>query len=68
MAEPFEATRLPELPTWNDDYAEVARDLVIAVQGFVYHGAEIDAIMHALRWLRANPEAAAVLLTHGLED
>jgi len=67
MTQPFEALNLPEIPTWDDDYADVTRDLVIAVQGSVFHGYTTDAIMHTLRWLRANPQHAAVLLTHGLE-
>jgi hypothetical protein len=68
MTEPFEAKSLPELPTWNDAYADTARDLLTAVNGFVYLGAGSDAVMLAIRWLRANPESAELLLTHGIED
>ncbi|MEU4558601.1 hypothetical protein AB0F72_09425 [Actinoplanes sp. NPDC023936] len=60
-AEPFEATRLPELPI-DDVTREAFSDLMTAVAGFPYPGDKSNALAYGLRWLRANPDRADVLL------
>ena len=60
--EPHEARRLPELPDGGPALRGAFNALLIAVNGFPYAGESADAIAYTLRWLRANPEAADVLL------
>jgi hypothetical protein len=64
MVEPFEARRLPELI--GDEVPTELRDefnnLLIAVNGSPYYGERSDAIVLTLRWLRANPDQADILL------
>jgi hypothetical protein len=60
--EPYEAMRLPELPTEDKELSSAIRDLMVAVAGFPYPGATADGIVLALRWMRANPDRAHVLL------
>ncbi|GAA0495203.1 hypothetical protein Ade02nite_19060 [Paractinoplanes deccanensis] len=59
--EPYEALRLPELPV-TDQLRDAYSDLLTAVCGMPYPGGNADAIAYALRWMRANPERADVLL------
>lgn len=59
--EPFEARRLPELPD-TPAMRQAFTDLLVAVNGFPYQGDTANAIAYTLRWLRANPLAAAALL------
>lgn len=59
--EPFEATRLPELPD-HPRVSEAFTDLMTAVAGFPYPGDKSNALAYGLRWLRANPDRADVLL------
>ncbi len=60
-AEPFEAHRLPELPT-SPEMILAFTDLVTAVAGMPYQGAIADSLAFGLRWLRANPGRADALL------
>jgi hypothetical protein len=60
-AKPFEARRLPELPV-TDDMRLAFSNLLTATNGSPYAGTSADAVSYALRWMRANPEQADVLL------
>lgn len=61
VTEPFEARHLPELED-SPERRDAFTSLVIAVNGFPYVGDATNAIAYTLRWLRANPEQADVLL------
>ncbi len=52
---------LPPLPP-GDDYSRTLSDLVGRVNGFVYPGERADAVIAAVRHLRADPELARALL------
>jgi hypothetical protein len=60
-AKPYEARRLPDLPE-SDEMKVAFSNLLTAVNGFPYTGSKSDAVYDALRWMRANPEHADVLL------
>lgn len=62
MTEPYEARRLPEVDTDTPAVADAARNLLTAVNGFPCPGESADALMYGLRWMRANPNRADVLL------
>jgi hypothetical protein len=51
--EPYEATRVP----WDmtDTEAEALREVLTAVNGFVYTGISSAAVIAALAWLREHP-------------
>ncbi len=67
--EPFEALRLPELNTDDEQVARTMGELLTAVQGFPYAGPGADAVVYALRWMRAHPDRADVLLgRHGQQE
>ena len=57
--QPYEARNCPMVPNTVD--GELT-DLVTAVNGFVYAGGNLDTIVLAVRWLRANPDTARTLL------
>ena len=40
-------------------------ELVIEINGCIYYGDRLDAYVAAVKWLRANPERAALLLNWG---
>lgn len=50
---PYEARTCPSLP---EDVMAAAQDVVVAVNGFAYHGERLETVMATLRWLRVNPE------------
>lgn len=54
------ADTLPEVP---EDKVEDLRQLVEAINGFVYMGDRIEAIIRTVRVLRADPDLAARLLS-----
>lgn len=59
---PYEARSLPPINTDDPAVSAAAIDLLIAVNGFPYLGEATDAVMYALRWLRANPDHTNILL------
>ncbi|MEV5211384.1 hypothetical protein AB0K35_28310 [Micromonospora sp. NPDC053740] len=63
-AQPYDARHLPELPDC-DEMKAAFHNLIVAVNGFPYNGATTDAVTWTLRWLRANPAEADVLLGRG---
>lgn len=58
---PYEARGL--FPTLTDEGADALRDVVTAVNGFVYAGDRMDAIAAAVAWLQTHPEARAALFS-----
>lgn len=62
--EPFEALRLPELPD-GPGMSDAFTALITAVAGFPHPGIAADSLAYGLRWLRANPDQADILLGRG---
>ena len=60
---PYEARGL--FPVLTDEGADALRDVVTAVNGFVYAGDRMDAIASTVAWLQTHPEARAVLFPPG---
>ncbi len=46
----------------TDDYADHLRALVEGVNGFVYPGDRMNAVIDTVKVLRANPDLAGLLL------
>lgn len=61
---PYAARDLPPLPV-DMPHDPAFQELVTAVNGFVYPGDRLDAIVFTLRVLRAHPDIAARLLGEG---
>jgi len=60
VPEPFEAIRLPLIEE-SDGIDQPLRDLATAVCGFPYPGDKSQAIIDTVKYLRSNPDMAAVL-------
>ena len=52
---------LPDLPM-DPEYSKKLTQLVETINGFVYSGDRLNAILDTLKALRANPDLASVLL------
>lgn len=52
---------LPPLPA-DDDYTAALRDLATRVNGFVYQGDRLNAVIDTIKVLRADPALAQALL------
>lgn len=47
-----------------EDFNEAMRRAVTACNGFVYHGSDFEAQIRFVKYLRSNPEEAALLLAN----
>jgi hypothetical protein len=64
---PFEARELPTLP--HSHALQLAlHDLIVAVNGAPNAHPAVRAVVDAVRWLRAHPEHAAILLNPSQES
>lgn len=52
----------------NDDQADALRTLAERVNGFVYAGDRLNAVVDTVKALRADPKLAAMLLGSDLSD
>jgi hypothetical protein len=59
-AVPYGVTRLPDLPS-DPKITAVLQDMAAEINGFVYPGERLEGVVGAVKWLRAHPEARAVL-------
>jgi hypothetical protein len=65
MTTPTAVRDLPPLPVYQEYSTDLSR-LVEAVNGFIYQGDRLNAIVETVRVLRANPDLAARLLACGV--
>ncbi len=59
------ACDLPGLAGGRDYTADPQLPATRAMDGFLYHGARLEAVIAAVKVLRADPRLAARLLTEG---
>jgi hypothetical protein len=50
------------LPIDEPGYEDALRELVTGIDGYLYQGDRLEAILDTLRALRAEPELTAILL------
>jgi hypothetical protein len=59
---PLEARVQPPLPLGDSLVHLAVKDVIVAVNGFVYAGVGAESIIAALQWLRTHPEHARIIL------
>lgn len=64
---PFEARELPALPH-SHELQLALHDLIVAVNGAPNAHPAVRAVIDAIRWLRAHPEHATILMNSSRES